>query len=176
MPVIIGFLASLLGISGLARKVTKLIGKIRKRVDKAVDKLIKKAKSAFRRLLGRGNRRAQQANQNGPDNRTEAEKRRDVKAATRDAENYYNANGKDPDKLKTRFPHIKQQYQLKNIKLIQSANNISVEVSSVICLVARFNARLRSLLYSRRNVILFLVRMFIPKKGANRSDMVTWSI
>lgn len=53
LPVIIGFLASLLGISGLARKVTKLIGKIRKRVDKAVEKLIKKAKAAGRRLLAR---------------------------------------------------------------------------------------------------------------------------
>lgn len=53
LPVIIGFLASLLGISGLARKVTKLIGKIRKRVDKAVEKLIKKAKAAGRKLLAR---------------------------------------------------------------------------------------------------------------------------
>ena len=54
LPVIIGFLASLLGISGLARKVTKLIGKIRKRVDKAVEKLIKKAKKAFRKLVKKG--------------------------------------------------------------------------------------------------------------------------
>ncbi len=61
LPVIIGFMASLLGISGLARKVTKLIGKIRKRVDKAVDKIIKKAKAAVRRLVGRaGNRQGQQ--------------------------------------------------------------------------------------------------------------------
>ena len=54
LPVIIGFLASLLGISGLARKVTKLIKKIRKRVDKAVEKLIKKAKKAFRKLVRTG--------------------------------------------------------------------------------------------------------------------------
>lgn len=54
LPVIIGFLASLLGISGLARKVTKLIKKIRKRVDKAVEKLIKKAKKAFRKLVRKG--------------------------------------------------------------------------------------------------------------------------
>lgn len=50
VPVIIGFLASLLGISGLAKKVQKLIGKIRKRIDKAIDKLILKAKKAFRKL------------------------------------------------------------------------------------------------------------------------------
>jgi len=54
VPVIIGFLASLLGISGLARKVQKIIGKIRKRIDKAVDKLILKAKKAFKGLVKKG--------------------------------------------------------------------------------------------------------------------------
>ncbi|MBV1923611.1 MAG: DUF4157 domain-containing protein, partial [Flavobacteriaceae bacterium] len=54
LPVVIGFLASLLGIGGLARKVQKIIGKIRKRIDKAVDKIIKKAKSAFKKLLKKG--------------------------------------------------------------------------------------------------------------------------
>ena len=54
IPVIIGFLASLLGISGLAQKVQKLIGKIRKRIDKAIDKLILKAKKAFSKLVRKG--------------------------------------------------------------------------------------------------------------------------
>ena len=54
VPVIIGFLASLLGISGLAKKVQKLIGKIRKRIDKAIDKLILKAKKAFSKLVRKG--------------------------------------------------------------------------------------------------------------------------
>lgn len=54
VPVIIGFLASLLGLSGLARKVQNLIGKIRKRIDKAIDKLILKAKKAFKGLVKKG--------------------------------------------------------------------------------------------------------------------------
>jgi len=53
LPVLIGFLASILGISGLARKVQKIIKKIRKRIDKAIDKIIKKAKRAFRKLGGK---------------------------------------------------------------------------------------------------------------------------
>lgn len=53
LPVVIGFLASLLGIGGLARKVQKIIGKIRKRIDKAVDKLIMKAKAAFNKLISK---------------------------------------------------------------------------------------------------------------------------
>ncbi len=58
LPVVIGFLASLLGIGGLARKVQKIIGKIRKRIDKAVDKLIMKAKSAFKGLVKKGKAKA----------------------------------------------------------------------------------------------------------------------
>ena len=58
VPVIIGFLASLLGISGLAKKVQKLIGKIRKRIDKAIDKLILKAKKAFSKLVRKGKKAA----------------------------------------------------------------------------------------------------------------------
>jgi len=49
LPVVIGFLASLLGITGLASKVQNLIKKIRKRIDKAIDKVIMKAKSWFRK-------------------------------------------------------------------------------------------------------------------------------
>jgi len=49
LPVVIGFLASLLGISGLASKVQKLIKKIRKRIDKAIDKVILKAKKWFKK-------------------------------------------------------------------------------------------------------------------------------
>ncbi|MBT7393551.1 MAG: DUF4157 domain-containing protein [Prolixibacteraceae bacterium] len=49
LPVVIGFLASLLGIGGLASKVKKLIRRIRKRIDKAIDKIILKAKKWFKK-------------------------------------------------------------------------------------------------------------------------------
>lgn len=49
IPVLIGFLASLLGIGGLASKVQKLIKKIRSRIDKAIDKVILKAKKWFKK-------------------------------------------------------------------------------------------------------------------------------
>lgn len=48
IPVVIGFLASLLGIGGLASKVQNLIKRIRARIDKAIDKVILKAKKWFR--------------------------------------------------------------------------------------------------------------------------------
>ena len=51
LPVVIGFLASLLGISGLAKKVQKLIMSLRQRIDKAIDKLILRAQKAAKKLL-----------------------------------------------------------------------------------------------------------------------------
>ena len=44
LPVVIGFLASLLGIGDLAKKVQGIVGKIRQRIDLAIDKVLQKAK------------------------------------------------------------------------------------------------------------------------------------
>ncbi|WP_293080450.1 DUF4157 domain-containing protein [Moorena sp. SIO3H5] len=54
VPVVIGFLASLLGIGGLAKKVENIIGKIRERIDQAIDKVLLKARG----LLGKAKKGA----------------------------------------------------------------------------------------------------------------------
>ncbi|MDJ0535917.1 MAG: hypothetical protein QNJ70_26080 [Xenococcaceae cyanobacterium MO_207.B15] len=51
IPIVIGFLASLLGISGLAKKVQAIVKKVRKRIDKAIDKMLMKAKKAIKKLF-----------------------------------------------------------------------------------------------------------------------------
>lgn len=53
VPVVIGLLASILGIGGLARKVIKLFKKIQKRVEKALVKLWKKIKKMAKRFLSK---------------------------------------------------------------------------------------------------------------------------
>ncbi|WP_062056986.1 eCIS core domain-containing protein [Aquimarina longa] len=54
LPVVIGFLAALLGISKIASKVQKIVKKVRKRIDKAINKLLLKAKKAFKKLVRKG--------------------------------------------------------------------------------------------------------------------------
>ncbi len=56
VPVVIGFLASLLGIGGLAKKVEKIIGRVRQRIDKAIDKLLLKVKGLFKGEKGKGSK------------------------------------------------------------------------------------------------------------------------
>ncbi|MDJ0747115.1 MAG: hypothetical protein QNJ32_27755 [Xenococcaceae cyanobacterium MO_167.B27] len=51
IPIVIGFLASLLGVSALAKKVQAIVKKVRKRIDKAIDKMLMKAKKAVKKLF-----------------------------------------------------------------------------------------------------------------------------
>jgi hypothetical protein len=54
IPIIIGFLARLLGISGLADKIKEFIHKIQTRIDKALDKIIDKVVGGIKKLIGAG--------------------------------------------------------------------------------------------------------------------------
>jgi hypothetical protein len=54
IPVIIGFLARLLGLGGLSDKIKSVIQKIQATVDRAIDKLIEKIVAGIGKLLGKG--------------------------------------------------------------------------------------------------------------------------
>jgi hypothetical protein len=54
IPIIIGFLARLLGLSGLADKIRGFILKIQSRVEKAIDKVIEKIVGGIKKLIGAG--------------------------------------------------------------------------------------------------------------------------
>jgi hypothetical protein len=54
VPVIISFLARLLGLGGISEKIKTIITKIQDKVDKAVDKVIAKVIGGVRKLFGRG--------------------------------------------------------------------------------------------------------------------------
>ncbi len=71
IPVLIGFLASLLGVTGLTQKVQEIIKKVRIKITTAVTSLINRIKSAakrlFRRLTGRGSEEEGAENQSDED-------------------------------------------------------------------------------------------------------------
>jgi len=52
VPVVIGFLARLLGLSGISDKIREFIVKIQDRVDKAIDKVIAKVVETVKKLFG----------------------------------------------------------------------------------------------------------------------------
>ena len=75
IPIVIGFLARLIGLGGLSKKVHEFILKVQTKIDQAIDKLLKKivdkVKALFGKLSGKDKR----------DDRTDAQKIADLKAA-----------------------------------------------------------------------------------------------
>ncbi|MCI5209933.1 MAG: hypothetical protein D3910_14315, partial [Candidatus Electrothrix sp. ATG2] len=54
LPLIIAFLARLLGLGGIAKRVKKIIDKVRRRVDRAIDKALKRIIKRFKGVAGKG--------------------------------------------------------------------------------------------------------------------------
>lgn len=54
VPIIISFLARLLGMSGISRKIKSFIKAIQKKVSKAIDKVLKKIVGGIKKLIGKG--------------------------------------------------------------------------------------------------------------------------
>ncbi len=52
IPVVIGFLASLLGIGGIANKVREIVQRIQKKVQDAIDSVLKKIANGVKKLFG----------------------------------------------------------------------------------------------------------------------------
>ena len=61
VPVVINFLASALGLNDLAKKVQKIITKIRGKVDKAIDGLISRIRKTVGKLFGKGKKQPGEA-------------------------------------------------------------------------------------------------------------------
>ena len=113
----ISFLAGFLGLGKITDKIKAVIEKIRLTVDKAIDAVIAwivgKAKALFGKLFGKGDK---------PDERTEDEKKRDVKLAKNDAQQILNnPNYKKKDILGL-LPNIKTKYKLTSIVLEELGN------------------------------------------------------
>ncbi len=116
LPVAIGFLASLLGISGLAKKVQTIIKKIRKRIDKAINKLLKKAKKLFQK-------NNKQSKNSQKDIRSDKEKKDDLKNALSDSYAILQTPNIKPEDVDKKLPAIQSEYNLTYLKLIQDSNS-----------------------------------------------------
>ncbi|MEM7373507.1 MAG: DUF4157 domain-containing protein [Bacteroidota bacterium] len=116
LPIVIGFLANLLGIGGLAKKVTGLIKKIRKRISKAVDGLIKKAKKWARKLFKKGKGKGKGK---GKDKKKDSENSKAVKKnVKKELKSKIPKKIKDESKIKSPINSIYQKYKPKGLKYI----------------------------------------------------------
>lgn len=113
----ISFLAGFLGLGSIADKVMGVITKIRATIDKGLDALIawivKMAKSLFAKVFGKKDEK--------PDERTDAEKKRDKLAAIAEAEKLVTPDGFDDDTVRAKLGPIKGRYKLATLDLVVDA-------------------------------------------------------
>lgn len=122
IPLLIGFLARLIGLGGLSKKVkefiTKVQGKVDKAIDKAIGKIVKTVKKLFGKLSGKP----------GKKERTEAEKKADVKKAANEAKS---AAGTKQSWIKTKvkLSQIKKKYDLTSLKVQVKGAKLTIKAS-----------------------------------------------
>jgi hypothetical protein len=126
VPVVIGFLASLLGLGGIGEKIRGIIQKVQAPVTKAVDWVINKAasmvKSAGKLIgVGKGTEKAEAKDEAVPaksDERTTEQKNDDLKHALTDAEQLLQNDSVSVDGIEDALPTLEKAYRLKSIAVV----------------------------------------------------------
>ncbi len=122
LPTVISFLADLLGLGGIARKIEGVIKKVRSIVMKPVDMLVKQAVAMGKKLLkklGLGKKKLDREE----DERTSAEKQRDLDMAIAEAEVFADDTSIDRRELDGKLPGIKSKYRLTKLETVNSSND-----------------------------------------------------
>lgn len=116
IPLVIGFLAALIGLGGISKKIKETIQKVQGAVDKAIDKAIGKIIETIKKLFGKLTGRKDDA-------RTEAQRQQDVNKAAQEAQA---AGGSKMSwlKLKLKLRQIKSKYKLTELKVAGAGNKI----------------------------------------------------
>jgi hypothetical protein len=120
LPVVISFMASLLGIGGISDKVQEVIKRVRQPIEKAINWVIEQAVK-FAKKLGLGK---DKKNKDGkPDERTEQEKKVDLHKAVVESEKIMEEKDATPERVKAKLPAIQSRYKLTSIELIKDVDN-----------------------------------------------------
>lgn len=117
----ISFLAGFLGLGRISSKVMDVVKKVRASVDKAIEAavnwVIAKAKSVFTGMFKK----------DGPDMRTEEQKKKDKLAAIADAEKLVPPKDFNEEKALGKLPAIKKKYKLLSLDMVVDSKQGATE-------------------------------------------------
>ena len=133
IPIVIGFLASLLGISGLAKKVQAIVKKVRKRIDKAIDKMLMKAKKAVKKLFkGKKDKKGKKAEKTDQiDERTTEQKQLDLEKGLTEANNLLTNDDVSLSELKKNLEPIKNNYKMTSLEFVVINKDMAEGIETV---------------------------------------------
>ena len=121
IPILIGFLAGLLGLGGLSDKVKSFITKVQAKVGKAVDFVIDKVFNAVKKIIGaiKGAVGGKKDKKDGkPDERTEEQKRADLGKALQEASAAVTAPKTKKAALTKKLASIKSKYRMTSLEVV----------------------------------------------------------
>lgn len=118
VPLVISFLANLLGLGGVSEKIKSVLETVQKPVGKAIDGIVKaglKAAKGLLKGLGFGKKKGDAE----PDARTPAEKAAAVQSALGEATGLLQKPEISPDKVSGKLPEMKERFRLRELKLVK---------------------------------------------------------
>ena len=118
VPVVIGFLASLLGLSGLAQKVTGIFKKIHERVEKGIIIVWTKIKSLGASILSKLGIGKKGKDKNVKDERTKEQKEQDLDAGIKEGTKLLKDESLNKKEIQKRLEVIRNTYNLKELKIV----------------------------------------------------------
>jgi hypothetical protein len=124
IPIVIGFLARLIGLGGISQKIKDFILKVQAKVDAAIDKAIAKVVAFVKKMFGGGKDKKD-------DQRTDAEKQRDLNAATTEAHALLSNEDLDAEQVSVRLSAIKARYKLTDLRIVTDAKDEEGETDHV---------------------------------------------
>ncbi|WP_438035789.1 phage tail protein [Sorangium sp. So ce204] len=116
IPILIGFLASLLGLGGLAAKVKSFITKVQAKVGKAVDFVIDKVFNVVKKLVGKVTGKDKKDGK--PDERTDAQKKADLERGLAEAAAAAREPKNTKQKLASKLQQIKSKYKMTVLEVV----------------------------------------------------------
>jgi hypothetical protein len=127
VPVVIGLLASLIGLGGLAAKIKEFITKAGDLVWGAIRKFFKKAIDFVKKMWGKltGKKDAR------PDERTEAQKQADLQAGVAEADALLADEKLLPNDVSKKLPAIQSRYKLATLVIISDGKTEEDETDHI---------------------------------------------
>ena len=136
IPVLIGLLASILGISGLADKVLGVIRKIRQRITTGITKFWNFVKEKGKALLGKvgsffgkkdNKTKEEKKKEKSQDTRTLAEKQKDLDKGVKGGTKLLRDDSLDKKEIQKRLEILEDTYDLQELKIVTDKTEVGKE-------------------------------------------------
>ncbi len=114
LPVVISFLASLMGLGGIAGKIRKIIGGVREKIEKAIDTVVEKIRG-IAESAGLLKKKKNNKNNQGEDKRSKEQKQKALDNAFQEVKELDNDPDTTQEELNIELLQLKNKYRLKKL-------------------------------------------------------------